>query len=206
MTRKTTRVYAVLTIFAAALVMSASADGHRLKGQWWEGLTMQERLEGQLHLKAHAQKTVQTFKGSQLIKFEPSAPEALRRATKLLRVLRREIPETRAAISAAANSAPAYLDSESISQIAGAVYDASTGQWTIPAYIVMCESGGDYNAVNPSSGAYGAYQILPQHWSATGFGYGSPGICYGLGMDPAGQDECARRIWNSAGPGAWACA
>src|SRR5262245_44707931 len=27
--------------------------------------------------------------------------------------------------------------------------------------IAQCESGGDYGAVNPSSGAYGKYQILP---------------------------------------------
>jgi hypothetical protein len=195
---KTTRFYALLFSLAVVLIVPSTTEAHRLQGQWWEGLTMQERLEGQLHLKAHAQKTVQTFKGSQLVKSEPAASsKATERAKKMLRVLRQEIPETRAAISAVANSAPAYLDSESISQIAGAVYDASTGQWTIPAYIVMCESGGDYNAVNPSSGAYGAYQIMPFHWSS--------GVCQGLGMDPAGQDECARRIWNSAGAGAWAC-
>ena len=28
----------------------------------------------------------------------------------------------------------------------------------------MCESGGNYSAVNPSSGAGGAYQILPSTW------------------------------------------
>jgi septal ring factor EnvC (AmiA/AmiB activator) len=31
------------------------------------------------------------------------------------------------------------------------------GPYSIPAYIVMCESGGDYGALNPSSGAGGAY-------------------------------------------------
>ena len=35
------------------------------------------------------------------------------------------------------------------------------GPYSIPTYIVMCESGGDYGALNPSSGAGGAYQILP---------------------------------------------
>src|SRR5262249_35173370 len=38
------------------------------------------------------------------------------------------------------------------------------GPYSIPTYIVMCESGGDYGAVNPSSGAGGAYQILPSTW------------------------------------------
>ena len=38
-------------------------------------------------------------------------------------------------------------------------------QWfdgfAIPKAIVMCESGGNYGALNPSSGAGGAYQFLP---------------------------------------------
>ena len=37
----------------------------------------------------------------------------------------------------------------------------------------MCESGGNYGAVNPSSGAGGAYQILPSTWRLYG-GKGSP--------------------------------
>src|SRR5262249_7904139 len=38
------------------------------------------------------------------------------------------------------------------------------GNYVIPAAIVQCESGGNYGAVNPSSGAGGAYQILPSTW------------------------------------------
>lgn len=68
----------------------------------------------------------------------------------------------------------------------------------IPGYIVQCESGGDYNAVNPSSGAYGKYQIMPFHWNG--------GICSDLDRSPAGQDKCAARIWETSGPGAWSCA
>ena len=37
----------------------------------------------------------------------------------------------------------------------------------------MCESGGNFGAVNPSSGAGGAYQILPSTWSLYG-GRGAP--------------------------------
>ena len=37
----------------------------------------------------------------------------------------------------------------------------------------MCESGGNYSAVNPSSGAGGAYQILPSTWELYG-GQGEP--------------------------------
>ena len=37
----------------------------------------------------------------------------------------------------------------------------------------MCESGGNYSALNPSSGAGGAYQILPSTWELYG-GKGEP--------------------------------
>ena len=37
----------------------------------------------------------------------------------------------------------------------------------------MCESGGNWEAVNPSSGAGGAYQILPSTWELYG-GEGDP--------------------------------
>lgn len=65
----------------------------------------------------------------------------------------------------------------------------------IPSYIVACESGGDYSAVNPSSGAYGAYQILP-----------STSAAYGCDMStPAGQDACAAEIYADVGTSAWVC-
>lgn len=69
------------------------------------------------------------------------------------------------------------------------------GKWAIPASIVMCESHGNYNAVNPSSGAYGAYQILPSTSASLGCDMATP----------AGQDECARRVWATQGRGAWVC-
>ena len=47
------------------------------------------------------------------------------------------------------------------------------GDWAIPESIVMCESGGNFEAVNPSSGAGGAYQILPSTWELYG-GEGDP--------------------------------
>jgi septal ring factor EnvC (AmiA/AmiB activator) len=72
------------------------------------------------------------------------------------------------------------------------------GDWAIPEAIVMCESGGSYSAQNPS-GAYGAYQIMPEHWNG--------GVCSDLGRDRAGQDQCAARLWDGgAGAGNWVCA
>jgi septal ring factor EnvC (AmiA/AmiB activator) len=74
------------------------------------------------------------------------------------------------------------------------------GDWAIPQAIVMCESGGNFDAVNPSSGAGGAYQILPSTWSLYG-GSGSP-----QDASPQQQSQVAAQIWRDSGPGAWACA
>ena len=74
------------------------------------------------------------------------------------------------------------------------------GPYTIPAYIVMCESGGDYGALNASSGAGGAYQILPSTWELYG-GQGEP-----QNAPKAEQDRIAAEIWADSGGGAWVCA
>lgn len=74
------------------------------------------------------------------------------------------------------------------------------GDWAIPQAIVMCESGGNFNAVNPSSGAGGAYQILPSTWRLYG-GSGSP-----QDASPSEQSSIASQIWADSGPSAWACA
>jgi septal ring factor EnvC (AmiA/AmiB activator) len=74
------------------------------------------------------------------------------------------------------------------------------GPFSIPTYIVMCESGGNYGAVNPSSGAGGAYQILPSTWDLYG-GSGAP-----QDAPKAEQDRIAAEIWADSGGGAWVCA
>jgi septal ring factor EnvC (AmiA/AmiB activator) len=74
------------------------------------------------------------------------------------------------------------------------------GPYAIPTYIVMCESGGNYAALNPSSGAGGAYQILPSTWHA----YGAQGLPHQASK--AEQDRIAAMIWADSGPSAWSCA
>ena len=74
------------------------------------------------------------------------------------------------------------------------------GPYSIPSYIVACESGGNYGAVNPSSGAGGAYQILPSTWALYG-GTGNP-----EDGSKAEQDRIAAQIWADSGGGAWVCA
>jgi peptidoglycan hydrolase CwlO-like protein len=86
--------------------------------------------------------------------------------------------------SGSSSGAPAYLG----------------GPYAIPTYIVMCESGGNYHALNSSSGAGGAYQILPSTWAAYG-GEGAP-----QDAPKAEQDRIAGEIWRDSGPSAWSCA
>ena len=74
------------------------------------------------------------------------------------------------------------------------------GDWAIPQAIVMCESGGNFGAVNPSSGAGGAYQILPSTWRMYG-GEGAP-----QDASPSQQSAIASQIWADSGSSAWACA
>jgi septal ring factor EnvC (AmiA/AmiB activator) len=73
------------------------------------------------------------------------------------------------------------------------------GPYSIPTYIVICESGGNYGALNPGSGAGGAYQILPSTWALYG-GRGAP-----QDASKEEQDRIAGEIWADSGPGAWAC-
>lgn len=86
-----------------------------------------------------------------------------------------------------------------------AVAEETVGRWlggpySIPTYIVMCESGGNYGALNPSSGAGGAYQILPSTWELYG-GRGAPHEA-----SKAEQDRIAAEIWADSGGSAWVCA
>lgn len=72
---------------------------------------------------------------------------------------------------------------------------------TPPEYIKQCESGGDYSAVNPTSGAGGAWQFLPSTWRSVG-GTGLP-----QNASPAEQDYRAAILWDGGrGAGHWACA
>jgi peptidoglycan hydrolase CwlO-like protein len=76
------------------------------------------------------------------------------------------------------------------------------GSYTIPTSIVMCESGGNYGAVNPSSGAGGAYQMLPSTYKGLGGKFASPNVA-----PKWEQDKLAAKLWaGGKGAGNWACA
>jgi len=131
-------------------------------------------------------------------------------------VIRSHKPLAAGAIALAAGSAGAVLAAQAPAQPARAiltprlhhiinrrthhhVHRTRSHGYSIPASIVMCESGGNYRAVNPSSGAGGAYQILPSTWAA----YGGSGLPQNA--PPAEQDAIAAKIYATAGPSQWSC-
>lgn len=72
--------------------------------------------------------------------------------------------------------------------------DHTTTFWSIPTYIVMCESGGDWNAYNPS-GPSGPYQLMPFH-------FGGELAMY---QSQAAQHAKAAELWNGGrGRSHWA--
>ena len=78
-------------------------------------------------------------------------------------------------------------------------------QWfddfAIPQGIVMCESGGNYGALNPSSGAGGAYQMLPETYEGLGGQYEAPHLA-----PKSEQDRLAAKLWaDGHGRGNWEC-
>ena len=101
-------------------------------------------------------------------------------------------PRSAAMPAAAAAVAPSTPAPETTSS-------SGAGGYAIPAGIVQCESGGNYSAVNPQTGAGGAYQILPSTWSAYG-GQGLP-----QDAPAAEQDRIASQIYASEGASAWSC-
>lgn len=79
------------------------------------------------------------------------------------------------------------------------------GTCVIPSYICQRESGGNYGAVNGSSGAGGMYQFMPSTWNAIASAIAPEWI--GVppqNAPPAVQDQFAAYLWNGgAGCGHW---
>lgn len=94
----------------------------------------------------------------------------------------------------------AELEAAEQAEAAAPAYGSPKNGWAIPEAIVMCESGGNWNALNPISGAGGAYQILPSTWKL----YGGKGMPHQA--PPAEQNRIAAMIWADSGPAAWECA
>ena len=71
------------------------------------------------------------------------------------------------------------------------------GKWSIPWYVVACESGGSWGAYNPS-GAAGPYQVMPE--------WGRPWPADSVAT-MAEHHVIAARIWaGGSGASNWVCA
>ena len=66
--------------------------------------------------------------------------------------------------------------------------------------IKQCESGGSYTAVNPSSGASGAYQFLTSTWQSLS---ASAGYATAAAAPAAVQGPAAIELYNEAGTTPW---
>ena len=67
--------------------------------------------------------------------------------------------------------------------------------------IISCESGGDPNAQNPSSGAAGLFQHIPRYWDARVAAAGMPGASI---FDPIANVAASAYLAYSDGWGHWA--
>ena len=74
------------------------------------------------------------------------------------------------------------------------------------ACVVRRESGGNYQAVNGSSGAGGAYQFLQSTWNNTASHAGRPDLVgvHPSQASPADQDAMAAHLLSWYGPSPWA--
>lgn len=77
---------------------------------------------------------------------------------------------------------------------------ADTGNATLEA-IKQCESGGDYTAVNASSGASGAYQFLDSTWQSLS---AAAGYSTASSAPESVQDAAALELYAAQGSAPWA--
>ncbi len=87
-----------------------------------------------------------------------------------------------------------------IAGLVGAALPASAVTSPILEKIKQCESGGDYRAVNPESGASGAYQFLDSTWRETPQ---SAGYTKASDAPPTVQDRAAQTLYTQQGTRPW---
>ncbi|MDO4256949.1 MAG: transglycosylase family protein [Kocuria sp.] len=85
----------------------------------------------------------------------------------------------------------------------------AVGAFAVPANaapsldaIKQCESGGNYQAVNASSGASGAYQFLDSTWAGMSQ---SAGYAHAADAPAAVQDAAAAELMARSGASQWEC-
>uniref|UniRef100_UPI0028A1601F transglycosylase family protein n=2 Tax=Dermacoccus TaxID=57495 RepID=UPI0028A1601F len=87
------------------------------------------------------------------------------------------------------------------STASAATSTSSSSASSVLAKIKSCESGGNYQAVNASSGASGAYQFLNSTWKGLS---ASAGYTTAASAPASVQDAAALELYNQAGTSPWA--
>lgn len=114
------RVLVVLVALAAV----PAAGAHHLPGRWWEGLTLEERLEGHLHLRRTARWSLAALDAPVALRRPVLTRRSERRHRHMLAVLRREIPETVEALEEAEAVAQAAPDQ--VASVSSSAFDDGT--------------------------------------------------------------------------------
>ena len=96
----------------------------------------------------------------------------------------------------ASRSAPAARDGEPAQTVRSNVYSTSGGSFA--GCVVVRESGGNAQAVNPSSGAGGLFQFLPSTWASLGYS-GAP-----QNASVATQYAAFEKLYAEMGRSPWA--
>jgi hypothetical protein len=95
-------------------------------------------------------------------------------------------------------AAPVQSSSATPVQQSSPVQSYSGAPGSFQACVIARESGGNPNAVNPSSGAGGLYQFLPSTWAALGF----PGLPENASV--AMQNAAFQKAYAESGTSPWA--
>lgn len=74
--------------------------------------------------------------------------------------------------------------------------------WPWARRVMACESGGNPNAVNPTSGAAGLFQHLPSYWPGRAAAAGFPGASP---FNPEANIAASAYLLRTGGPGHWVC-
>ncbi len=113
-------------------------------------------------------------------------------------------PEHRAIFATRPQPSPVATDLKPTPTHPPGWVDAGHGVY-VPAVLIeirRCESGGNYKAVNGSSGASGAYQFLRSSWAA--YGHNTRfGTSTGAAATPAQQDQAAVITYQRSGTRPW---
>ena len=119
-----------------------------------------------------------------------------RAAEEKARIAAQREAERKAALAAAAEKARKQREANSKPRVYKPRTTQPTQNHVAPGGIAACirkyESGGNYRALNPSSGASGAYQFMDATWQSV---TGLPGKA--MNYSPAQQDAAFWKLWNN---------